>query len=413
MVERIILHCDANNFYASVECAKNPALKGYPIAVCGDPEKRHGIVLAKSTEAKICGVATGEAIWQAKSKCKDLILVSPDYTAYVNYSNALFALYGAYTDRVEAFGLDECWLDVSGSANLFGNGATIADELRARAKSELGISISVGVSWNKIFAKIGSDYKKPDATTVINKENYKDIVWKLSAADLMMVGKKTASTLERSGIKIIGDLAKTDVRILKEKFGILGQKLHDYANGNDESPVCSAEYRSVPESIGNGSTAARDIVTEREATTLIIALSEIVAARLREYNLRANGVYLGIKDTAMSYCGKQIKTLSPISSAKDLIKYSTDILHKLWKEDTGLPIRAITVTAINLIGDNAGYQQTMFDNDSAKSERLEKSIDAIRGKYGFESIKRCSLLLNTFVTDKIIDDRNFKPFKKN
>ncbi|NCA67486.1 MAG: DNA polymerase IV [Clostridia bacterium] len=411
--DRTILHCDANNFYASVECAKNPALKGYPIAVCGDPEKRHGIILAKSTEAKKFGIITGEAIWQAKAKCKDLILVPPDYTAYVWYSNALFALYASYTDRVESFGLDECWLDVTGSRRLFGDGKTIADAIRQKSREQLGITVSVGVSHSKIFAKLGSDYKKPDATTEINRDNYKKIAWELPVGELMMVGRKTVVALEKMGIRTIGELAKTNIRLLSERFGIVGEKLYDYANGNDNEEVSQSEYKSIPESVGNGSTAARDMMNMTEVKTLIIALCELVATRLRKYSLRANGLHLTVKDNSMSHSGKQLKTLAPINSASELIHYAITLLKELWNEKTGLPIRAITVTAINLIGDNEGYQQNMFKETADKSELIEKSIDEIRSKYGYEVIKRGSLMLNTFVTDKIIDDMDFKPFKRN
>jgi DNA polymerase-4 len=413
MNDKTILHCDANNFYASVECAKNPALKGYPLAVCGDPEKRLGIILAKSSEAKRCGVTTGEAIWQAKAKCADLLLIPPDYSAYVRYSNALFSIYNSYTDRVESFGLDECWLDVTGSKRLFGDGIKIADTIREKIKQELDITISVGVSFSKIFAKLGSDYKKPDATTIISRDNYKQIAWPLPVGEMMMVGKKTAQSLQRTGIRTIGDLALTDVRILKEKYGIIGEKLHAYANGEDDSEVVEAVFSTIPESVGNGSTSAKDMATMTEAKTLIVALSEMVATRLRRYRLKANGVHLTIKDNSFESIGKQRKTIAPINSASELIRYGTALLNELWNEKNCLPLRSITITAINLIGDKQEYQPDLFDSDFDKQEKVEKSVDEIRSKYGYEAIKRGSLFLNTFVTDKIIDDFEFKPFKKN
>lgn len=411
MSDKSILHCDANNFYASVECAKNPALVGYPIAVCGNPEIRHGIVLAKSNEAKRCGIKTGEAIWQAKAKCSDLLIIPPDYSEYVRYSNALFNIYNSVTDQVESFGLDECWLDVTGSKRLFGDGIQIADMLRKKIKEELNITISVGVSFNKIFAKLGSDLKKPDATTVITQDNYKSVVWNLPVQELLMVGRRTTSAFEKMGIYTIGDLANFDKRLLKERFGIVGEKLQQYAKGEDNGEVMEAVYKSLPESVGNGSTAAHDMVTETEAKTLIIALSEMVATRLRRYSLKANGVHLTIKDKLFETKGKQMKTALPYNSATDLIKYSMQLLQELWNEKTGIPLRSITVTAINLLGDKEGYQLNMFEEN--KAEIIEKSIDSIRNKYGYEAIKRGSLLLNTFVTDKIIDDMDFKPFKKN
>lgn len=212
MTDRTILHCDMNNFYASVECLYNPALRGKPVAVGGDVEARHGIILAKNYEAKKYGVQTGEALWQAKQKCPGLTIVPPSFEKYLRFSRLAREIYGCYTDRIESFGLDECWLDLTGSERLFGGGKAVADKLRERIKFELGVTISVGVSHNKIFAKLGSDMKKPDATTVITRENYKDVVWPLPVSDLLFVGPATTRKLARYGIHTIGQLAQADGR---------------------------------------------------------------------------------------------------------------------------------------------------------------------------------------------------------
>ena len=413
-MKRVILHCDANNFYASVECAKNPALKGYALAVGGDEEKRSGIILAKSNEAKKMGVSTGEPIWQAKQKCPDLLILPPDFSAYTQYSNALFKIYSSYTDKVECFGLDECWLDLSDTP--FGkNGKATADEIREQVKKELGITISVGVSFTKVFAKLGSDYKKPDATTVFDENNFKKIVWNLPVSDLLMVGRQTTKFFENVGIRSIGDLANMSRELLKEKLGIVGEHLHDYANGVEIDSVKNYYDHDIPSSVGNGSTASKDMNTESEAMSLIVTLCESVATRLRQYGLKACGVHLGLKSNEFKYAGKQNPLPNPSNNSADMINESHILLQELWLPTMEIPLRAITVTAINLISSDEGYQQNFFADDepTLKEENLEKSVDKIRDKYGYNSIQRGRTLINTFTTDKIVEDKEFRPFKKN
>ena len=217
MSERTILHCDMNNFYASVECFLNPDLKPYPVAVCGSVEERHGIVLAKNYKAKACGVRTGEAVWQAQQKCRDLVIVPPHYEEYMSFSKAARKIYEDYTDQVEAFGMDECWLDVSGSASIYGDGEKIANAIRERIKFELGLTVSIGVSFNKIFAKLGSDLKKPDAVTCIPKERFKEIVWPLPASEMLGIGHATEKKLAAAGLRTIGDIARWPVDFFQRK----------------------------------------------------------------------------------------------------------------------------------------------------------------------------------------------------
>lgn len=247
---RRILHCDANNFYASVECMLDESLRDKYVAVSGNPDKRHGIILAKNQKAKAMGVKTGETIWEAKKKCPELVLVPPQFDEYVKISNRIFDIYCQYTDRVEPFGIDECWLDVTHSTKLFKSAENIAEELRQRIKSEIGITISVGVSFNKIFAKLGSDMKKPDAVTIIDEDNYKQKVWPLDVGDLLMIGRHTQEKLRKIGINTIGDLANAPLKILTDKFGILGEKMRQNANGENDEPVRFYYERPVPKSIG-------------------------------------------------------------------------------------------------------------------------------------------------------------------
>ena len=293
-MERVILHSDLNAFYASVECLDHPELQGKPVAVCGDPAARHGIVLAKNQIAKTKGVQTGQAIWQAKMQCRDLVVMAPHYDRYLELSSAVRDIYISYTDQVEPFGLDECWLDVGGSASLFGDGKSIADDIRNRVKRELGLTVSVGVSFNKIFAKLGSDYKKPDATTVISKENYRSLVWSLPVSDLLYVGPATTKKLRRFDVNTIGDLAQSKQEFLHAILGKVGIMLWRFANGKDSSGVST--YYSIPpiKTIGISTTAPRDLVSEDDIKITLYALCESVAARLREQRSLCTTIQIGI-----------------------------------------------------------------------------------------------------------------------
>ena len=261
-MDRTILHCDCNAFYASVECVLNPELKKVPMAVGGDEESRHGIILAKNELAKKYNIQTAETIWQAKKKCPDLVIVRPHHDLYYKYSKQVMDIYKRYTDYVESFGPDEAWLDVTGSKRLFGDGVKIANELRRIVREETGLTISVGVSFCKVFAKLGSDYKKPDATTVFSKSNWKQFIYPLSVRDLLFVGKKTGDELERLGVKTIGQLAKYDEHILVRHFGKAGNMLYRYANGLDSEPVKSIYEKEKVKSVGNGMTFRQDLVGE-------------------------------------------------------------------------------------------------------------------------------------------------------
>ena len=257
-MDRVIFHCDLNSFYASVELLDHPELRHLPVAVCGDPESRHGIILAKNEPAKAFGVKTAETIWQARKKCPELVLLPAHHSKYRDFSRQVNGLYREYTDLVESFGIDESWLDVTGTLHLFGGDArALADQLRDRIRSQFGLTISVGVSFNKVFAKLGSDYKKPDATTVITRENYRQIVWPLPVTDLLYVGRAAAHTFQRFNIRTIGDLANFDRDALFSLLGKTGAQLHDFASGADRSPVAPASQSTPPKSVGNGCTFAR------------------------------------------------------------------------------------------------------------------------------------------------------------
>lgn len=407
---QVILHCDANNFYASVEMMLNPTLKGKAIAVCGNPEKRHGIVLAKSELAKKAGVATGEPIWQAKQKCPNIIFVPPHYDEYVAISNKLFSIYSEYTDKVEPFGIDECWLDCTQSTNLFGSGENIAQILRKRVKEEIGITISVGVSFTKIFAKIGSDYKKPDAVTVIDEHNYKQIVWNLPVSDLLMVGRRTAKLFKQLSINTIGDLAKYDKDTLQQYMGINGKKLHDYANGIEIEEIRLATQEHTPESVGNSTTTPFDVTTLSEAQAVITSLSEMVAARLRKHKLLANGVGVSIRYCSLDGTHKTNLIEYSTCNAQDIADAALLIFKSIHNFKKDPPIRQLGVYTYKLTQGTA-KQSTIFDISQEKRENLEKSIDEIRKKYGQSAVKTGIVAKHEDLCIGLTD-KEFQPFKK-
>lgn len=405
-----ILHCDANNFYASVEIMLNPALKGKPVAVCGNPEKRHGIVLAKSDLAKKAGVQTGEPLWQAKHKCPDLIFVAPHYDEYVAISNKLFEMYSEYTDKVEPFGIDECWLDCTQSTNLFGSGKNIAETLRNRVKEELGITISVGVSFTKIFAKLGSDYKKPDAVTVIDKDNYKDIIWNLPVSDLLMVGRQTTKLFKQLSIFTIGDLAKYNAETLKQYIGINGIKLHNYANGIETEEIKLAVQKHIPESVGNSTTTPFDITNISEAEAVLTSLAEMVAVRLRKYKLVANGIGVSIRYCSLDGTHKTNMLNFSTCNAQDIAEEALILLKSIHNFKKDPPIRQLGVYTYKLSNSEI-RQATMFDNSHDKRENLDKSLDKIRAKYGQTAVKPGIVVKHEELCDGLVD-KDFQPFKK-
>ncbi len=399
MNDRYILHCDLNAFYASVEEVLNPELRAFPVAVCGNPENRHGIILAKNEKAKAFGVKTAETIWQAQRKCPGLTLVSPHHDEYSKYSKIVNEIYLRYTDLVEPFGIDESWLDVTGSAHLFGTPEQIANELRKVVKNETGLTISVGVSFTKAFAKLGSDYKKPDATTVISRENYKEIVWPLPVTDLLFVGKSAKKTFDRLGISTIGELAQSSRAAISSLLGKTGETIHDYANGLDFSPVKSAFAESDPKSIGRGVTFPHDLTDISEIKTGITVLSDDVAARLRKKHLKACVVALTVRDPSFRTATRQ-KTLScPTHLEHDITKAALELYHDAFQAKK-TPVRMLTVTVSSLIDEeSAGLEQfSLFETeeDCGKQERIELAIDKIRSRFGRGSMKKGSFLNSDF-----------------
>ncbi|NLM51008.1 MAG: DNA polymerase IV [Clostridiaceae bacterium] len=397
-MERVILHSDLNNFYASVECLYNPQLRDKPVAVCGSVEERHGIVLAKNYIAKKYGIITGEAVWQAKQKCPRLVVVSPDMDKYIYFSKMAREIYEDYTDMIEPFGLDECWLDVTGSTHLFGDGKKIADEIRERIKREMGITASIGVSYNKIFAKLGSDIKKPDATTVITKENYKDVVWRLPVSDLLYVGSATKYKLKKKFIYTIGDLANTNISDLKLWFGKWGEVLWVFANGLDNSPVANILQPPKVKSIGNSTTAPRDLIEERDIKITLYILSESVAARLRKHHYLARTIKIYVRDSSLNTWDRQEKLEVPTSNSTTISKKAYELFLK--NSFLGKPIRSLGVKACDLqVADDV---QMSFLAEYIKEDNLNKlelAIDNIRRRFGHFSIQRGIMLEDLRLSD--------------
>lgn len=406
-----VLHCDLNNFYASVEQVVNPELKCKYLAVSGNPETRSGIILAKNTAAKQMGVQTGEPIWQAKQKCPLLVCVPPHFEYYVHYSKRVREIYERYTDRVEGFGLDECWLDVTHS-KIFGTPFEIAEKIRHDVKKETGLTISVGVSFTKTFAKLGSDLKKPDATTVISRDNYKDFVWPLPVREMLYVGRHTQDKLQQMGIYTLGDLANASLLALKKKFGVVGEKLYRAARGEDEEEVREHNEQREIKSVSHGTTTLRDVTTYADADKVIFFLSEMVATRLRRYGLQGQVVGLDIRRNDLTHESKQHRVRAT-QVTDDIYHTCTKLLRQMWRESTfDKPLRSLSVHVSSLCEVYEGYQLSLFDERGEKDLQLEYSLDKIRHKFGFKAITRASLLDNDLVSDKLFSDEDLLPFKR-
>ena len=390
MDDRVILHCDLNCFFASVELLSHPEVRDVPMAVCGDPASRHGIILAKNDPAKRLGVKTAETVWQAKRKAPGLVLLPPHHGLYREYSRQVNGIYERFTDLVEPFGIDESWLDLTGSLHLFGGDAkAVADEIRRVVKAETGLTVSVGVSFNKVFAKLGSDYKKPDATTVISRENWRDVVWPLPVGDLLYVGQAAREVLGRHGVKTIGQLAAVEEEKLTEWMGKLGRELHLYANGLDRGPVRRPEQQEPVKSVGNGSTFPQDLTRWDQVRPALGMLCDSVAMRLRKHGLYCGGVAVTLRRSDFTQRSRQTQLPSPTHLMRDIYDTALALTGQLWH--SGEAIRSLTVTALYITGNGDSFQQLDLlggekQQKNEKQEKLEDAMAAIRGKYGAGAI---------------------------
>ena len=385
---RTILHSDINSCYATIEHLHHPELSGKPIAVGGDPEARHGIVLTADYMAKKRGVKTGMALWQAKQVCPEITFISPRMDLYLRFSRMAHEIYGEYTDLQEPYGIDESWLDVTASASIKGDGYTIAEEISNRMKSELGITVSIGVSFNKIFAKLGSDYKKPDAITTMYQDEFKSKAWKLPASDLLYVGRSTNQKLCRLGIKTIGDLAETDESILQSQLGKMGSILWAFANGYDDSPVKVENTRAPIKSVGNSTTTPRDLENDEDVKIVLYILAESVAPRLRENGFKCRVVEISVRDNELLSFTRQHK----ISNATNITKEIAEEAYRIFKESYNWrkPIRSLGVRGADLVNDNYWEQIDLFSSVELreKQEKMDQTVDDIRRRFGFYSVQR-------------------------
>ncbi|MEG0190199.1 MAG: DNA polymerase IV [Lachnospiraceae bacterium] len=385
---RTILHSDINSCYASIEHLHHPQLSGKPIAVGGDPEARHGIVLTADYMAKKRGVKTGMALWQAKQVCPEITFISPRMDLYLRFSRMAHEIYGEYTDLQEPYGIDESWLDVTASASLKGDGYKIAEKISNRMKSELGITVSIGVSFNKIFAKLGSDYKKPDAITTMYQDEFKSKAWKLPASDLLYVGRSTNQKLCRLGIKTIGDLAETDESILQSQLGKMGSILWAFANGYDDSPVKVENTRAPIKSVGNSTTTPRDLENDEDVKIVLYILAESVATRLRENGFKCKVVEISVRDNELLSFTRQHK----ISNATNITKEIAEEAYRIFKESYNWrkPIRSLGVRGADLVNDNYWEQIDLFSSVELreKQEKMDQTVDDIRRRFGFYSVQR-------------------------
>lgn len=407
-MEHIILHSDLNNFFASVEAVKNPNLQDKIFAVAGDPNKRHGIILAKNHAAKKYGVSTGEPIWQAKQKCPSLLLVPPDMAAYRYYSELVHEIYRQFTDEIIPFGIDECWLDVTGSTRLFGCGPKIAYEIRRKVREELGLTVSIGVSYNKIFAKLGSDLKKPDATTVISKENYEKVVHPLPVSSLLFVGAATREKLSHYGICTIGQLAHTDPSFLIRIFGKIGLDLYQRANGIETENTFATDQQE--KSISNSVTTAYDLTTIEEIKLQLMLIAEHVASRLRKRHLAGSLITISIRNNRLSSINRQRGLSICTNNAVEIL----DTALSLFKDnyDLTVPVRSIGIGVGKLQPDNGNLQMTLLDTEQRRlrNQNLDLTVDELRDRYGFECVTRAGCLNQHIKNYTLYDPENPTPF---
>jgi len=398
MAKRTILHCDINNFYASVECVVNPALTKFPVAVAGNPRTRHGIILAKNQVAKQLGIKTGQVIWEAKQLCPNLICLPPQMQLYKTYSEKVIEIYKRFTDKIESFGPDECWLDVTHSISLFGSGVFIANKLREMVRKETGLTISVGVSFNKFFAKLGSDMKKPDAMTEINEQNFKQKIWSMPPNVLIFIGRKTFIKLQKLNINTIGELAQANEKLLVKHFGIIGSKMRTIALGEDETEVGDINNVELVKSVGNGFTTIRDIHNLDEIEASIYTLAEKVAYRMRKINVAGKTIHLGIKDTDLHWTGHSQTIQTPTNTAIEIAEYALNILKTYWDITKLFNVRSIRVSVCSLCNGDNTLQLSFFENTQInKIKKLNSTLDKIRDKYGYYSVRSAKTIDRDFI----------------
>ncbi|MDD3335482.1 MAG: DNA polymerase IV [Eubacteriales bacterium] len=389
---RVILHADLNNFYASVACRQEPRLMERPVAVCGDPSLRHGIVLAKNTPAKKLGVQTGQVIWQARQTCPELLTVGVDYREVLRMSAVVRGIFQRYTSHVQPFGSDEAWLDISGPRMDIQDGVRIANHLRHTVREETGLTVSVGVSNNRIFSKLGSDLKKPDAVSVVCEANRDTVLDPLPISDLLFIGRKTAVKLNNIGIYTIGQLHDANPAVLKSVLGKTGLMLSGFAHGDDAAGVLSSDATPQPKSIGNSVTTSKDLHTLEEAKITLFGLCESVGMRLRRHGLMGRVVQLTLRDTELKTFQRQRALSFSTDCSFDLFETAYSLLRENWTQQ--MPLRLLGVNASQLCPVGEALQLSFLPEDNLRQKRvmMERTVDEIREKYGYFAIRRAVML---------------------
>ena len=408
-MDATILHADCNAFYVSCEMSENPKLRGKAVAVAGDPDARHGIILAKSDLAKRAGIKTGHAIWQAKRLCPELIVLRPNYRLYLRMSQETRQIFGDYTGHVEPFGLDEAWLGLGRDDIMRGQKA--ADSIRHRIWKELGITASVGVADNKIMAKLGSDLKKPDATTVLRPEDYPRRVWPLPVGELLYVGRSTEVKLMRAGYGTIGDVARSSPAVLRAMLGKAGEMLWTFANGLDKSPVNNTGYSPEIKSIGNSTTTPRDLINLDDVRMTVWVLAESVAERLREHRFRARTVQIYVRDNELKSFERQTKLRRPTQLAHEIMNAAMGLFEGHYDFGEEKPLRSLGVRAADLETVDGCMQLSMIAEDKKRMnlEIVENTVDEIRRRFGHFAIQRGSLLVDPIGVINPKDDHVIHP----
>ncbi len=409
-MDRVIMHIDINHCYAQIEEMKYPQLREIPMAVGGHEEKRHGIILAKNDPAKKYGILTGESLREAREKCPDLLIIPPAYDDYIYYTSLVKSIYREYSDHVESFGLDEAWIDYTASQHLFGDPVHIAEEIMHRVRKEIGLDVSAGLSWNKVFAKLGSDMKVKGSPAVITRENYREKVWPLDASDLLYVGPATTRKLRRRGIHTIGELAQYPRIYLKGAMGAAGEMIHAFANGEDTSPVAENNAWLPPKSIGNSMTMIHDVSSAEEVKPVCYVLSEAVASRMRSHGMEGDVVSVSMRSAGLNWFGCERKIAQPTSVSMEILHTAMDLISGNY--DFSVPMRAVGISVSHLNPAGTYRQMNLFVNEEAreKARRSDLAMDEIRDMYGFDSVRRACTLLDRPLTDfNVKDDHTVHP----
>ena len=388
-MQRQILHVDVNNAFLSwtalykLNKGETVDIRTIPAVIGGDETRRAGIVLAKSQLAKSCGVVTGETLYQARLKCPNLEVFPPIFPVYKEYSNMLYKLLLEYTDKIERFSIDECFLDMTE----FLQGRDILDiayEISRRAREELGFTVNVGVAHNKLLAKMASDFEKPNKVHTLFEDEIKDKMWPLKTNDLFMLGKKTFPVLYNMGIKTIGDLAKSDMLLIQKRFGKFGKMMWEYANGIDNSPV--NYIREKPKSISNSTTLPIDVTNIEKLYEVLFKLTESVTYRLRKEKLIASTVNVQIRTNKFEDSSHQGKLMNPTSNTIEIYEKAKELLKESYKH--GVYVRLLGVRVDNLTKIEDKQFSFFEDVTEKKHERIDETLDTVNEKYGYKSITR-------------------------